>query len=109
MNKVKQADGKASTHATNKQFGKGPGVTNVPLTKSTVNQVQPNATNVKAHAASTPKIAPQATEKKGTAEGRHTVILGNASSQKAGMGMSAPRKDPPHDPLLAGFTRPGKM
>jgi len=104
MSNLKPGTGDATRHPTNKQNGGGKGVTNVPLKKSTTNKAAPllkEANPAGKNVDKAPKINAEAMGKR--------VIQGDAKPNKHVSTFTAPRKEGSHDPLMAGYTRPGKM
>lgn len=106
MKGAKPGTGDASQHATNKQFGKGPGATNVPLKKSTVNPQPPLLIDAKPRGKSVP-MAPKI-----NAEGNAKRVI-DAEASPAGRNSSsstfnAPRKDNGSNPVELGYTKLGK-
>lgn len=107
---LKKGDGAVTQHGTNKQFGKGPGASNTPLKKSSVNPNPPNVQEIKGHGGGKPKMAPQATSKEGNSTGRHTVLLTEkkAHGRDSAKTFTAPRSAGSSDPLQTGFVKLGK-
>jgi hypothetical protein len=114
---VKPGTGDATKHSINKQWERGPGATNVPLKKSTANPPplgisKPTEGKPQKHGV---PMAPKINEGAIGPDGQKRIIQseGRPAGRDAAVGKStfrAPRKDSSsHDPLLAGYTKPGKM
>lgn len=113
MSKVKSGMGDASEHKTNKQFGKGPGVTNHPLKKSTVNPTPPvlkEGTERAKNVPMAPKINEGATGKTG---GRRIINSeGSPAGRNAASAKStfrAPRSESGGSVTDIGYTKLGKV
>jgi hypothetical protein len=116
---VKPATGAVTQHSTNKQNERGSGPTNVPLKKSTAN---PPPAGMKKGTMAQPEkhgslprgSTDQGDRAPGLKEDKR-VIYSEAEphGRNTGSRMStfrAPRNDSgSHDPLTAGYTKPGKM
>lgn len=110
--KPKPGTGAVTQHATNKQFGKGPGVTNHPLKKSTANPEAPSLKEASPRAKGVP-MAPKVNEgTDGKASGAKRIIqteIKPAGRNSTSSTFTAPRSGESHDPLQCGYTKPGKM
>lgn len=110
--KPKVGTGAASQHGTNKQFGKGPGVTNVPLKKSTANPQPPMLAEAKPRGKSVPMAPKINAGTGGSPDGAKRII--NTEAHPAGRNSSsstfrAPRVEGSGSDLERGYTKPGKM
>lgn len=106
---LKPGTGAVTQHATRHQTGSGPGAKNTPLKKSAVNPPAPFYEDAKPVPKGV-KQPPQATEKKGNNVGRNTVLLSGAKAHKEHSStFQAPRSAGSSDPVMTGYTKPGKM
>lgn len=106
---LKKGDGASTVHALNKQGANGPGASNTPLKKSTVNKQPPDIADAKGHGGGKPKHAPQAAAKK--EGGRGTVAVNEKKPHGrdgSGATFTAPRKEGSKDPVDCGYTHLGK-
>jgi hypothetical protein len=110
MSKLKAGTGDVTHHATNKQFGKGPGAHNVELKKSPVNPNPPLRAETPAMhkgkgVGPARPTKPQVDDERRVLQDEKAAAGRNSTHST----FTAPRKDGPHDALQQGFTKPGKM
>lgn len=102
---VKPGVGKSTEHSTNKQFGKGPGVTNVPLKKSPVNPDAPLIKDASGHKGA-PVTRPNTPK---STENRVLLEQNQAGKSRTSSTFTAPRKESGGSAVECGYTKPGKM
>ena len=124
MSDLKKGTGDATEHPINRQNERGAGVKNQPFTashgpdksqnkvqgnrwKSMVNPNQPNQGEIKNKTPAAPVTRPN--EPLGKSGHVAQAEIAPHGRQNTSSTYRAPRKEGGHDPLEAGYTKPGKM